>query len=319
MSNELSPSTSLETSKVSIMIALSKAGYNYQKLLQGAEDISFTKDNLQTAGEPLKALRKIKTTLEKLENPHTAAWKAWNEARKSLFDPVEEAINRKTGEFKTVNDAVIKENKEAEDERNRKVSIKTVIANFTLTYSTKIANATTNDELVALQKLLGAEKSRKNVYQEFLPDLFQAVEGLEEAMRKQKEHVKSLEAIKNKIEDAKIAGDDEKIVELLGDLEVVSEKIEETKTGVQELAINQSTAFEPPDAEIILPATAKVRRTTWEWRILDIVLFQRRNPELVELIPNKAKIDAIIRERRENKTLKPIVENGLEIYQQEHL
>lgn len=313
------PSNALELYKARISVELTKAGINYQKLLQAAEDIVFTTENLLTAGEPIAALRKAKTELEKQENPHTAAWKAWNEARGSLVKPIEDTIARKTKEYTAKNNEVVAARNKKLAEDKRKEDIKTAITNFTLEYSTKIAGATTNDELVALQKRIGAEKSRSTFYQEFMPDLFKAVEGLEEALKTQKEHVKGLEAAKALLEKAKEQGDDETVVEMLANLGVIQEKIEETKTEVQEFAINQATAFTPQEPEEVLPAAAKARRTTWEWKITDIALFQRRHPELVELVPNKAKIDAIIKERRESKTLSPVAEDGWEIYKKEHL
>lgn len=318
--NTPAPKTSLEVTKTSLKLALTKAGYNYQKLLQEAEDVVFTKDNLTTAGVPIASLKKARAELDKKVNPHTAAWKEWNEAKASLMEPLDDTIKRKTGEFKKENDAVKAENARIKAEEDRKEGIKTTITNFTLQYSGKIAAATTNDELIALQKLLGAEKSRKNVYQEFMPDLFKAVEGLEEAMRKQKVHIQELGGVEARIEAAKVAGDEEAVVDLLADLGTIQEKIEDTKAEVQEQVINRATAYYPvEDARPAPTPTAKAARTTWAWRVLDIELLQRKHPDLVELVVKKDKIEAIIKERRENKTLKAVKEDGWEVYQIEHL
>lgn len=318
MSDQQMPTLSFTLAKTNINIAITEAGLNYQKLLQEAEDIAFTADNLDADYESLKKLKKVKTLLDKMVNPHTAAWQEWNAANASIYNPVEEVIKRKTEEFKKVRDDVAAENKKKKDEEDRKANIKAAISTFTLDYSTKIANALTNDELVVLQKRIGAEKSRSTYYQEFMPDLFEAVEGLENAMKKQKEHIKGLQALQEAKKEAEKTGDDETLMEILDKEAEITEKIEETRAQVQEQAVDRSIAHEPSGATVVLTSIPKAAKTVWSWEIVDMEAFGKRYPGLVTMTANKQKIDDMIRELKANETIAEGVTHGLKIYKKEH-
>ena len=159
MTDTLQTTPTTDLTKAELQLALSKEGLVYQQLLQECENVTFTKDNLNEDRSCLTNLRKVKSSLEKMENPHTAKWKAWNEARKSLADPVGELLNRKVNEFKKLAEEVAEENRKAEAEKQRKAGILAEIDSFFINQSQAIAAATEPSELVRVEKLIGSHKS----------------------------------------------------------------------------------------------------------------------------------------------------------------
>lgn len=306
--------------KTSIQLELTKAGLNYQNILQGGENIKFSKDSLAAGQAELTPLKQAKKAMDDLENPYTTKWRQWNEAKASLYKPITELLTRKTTELSKLNKEVSDENARLAAAETRKTNIQAAISVFTLEYSTKIASATKTEELVTLQKRIGAEKSRSGFYGEFMPELNQAVEGLEKALKEQKEHVQQLDALQDQKKNAQAQGDEEKLVELLDKESTITAKIDDTRAGVQEQAINRATAFVAPEVARVMPTVkAKATRTVWMWEVVDLDVFAKRHPKMISMSPNKSAIDEMIRDLKASETIVEGVFHGLKIYQKEYL
>jgi predicted nucleic acid-binding Zn-ribbon protein len=293
------PNTSVvSTTKTEILVALGKLGLQYQKLLQAGEDISFTKDTINQDYEPLKKLREVSTAIKDMENPWTEKWSQWNKDRKSLLDPVTALLGTKTAEFTTLANEIKADQLKADNEKKRVADIKAAISSFTLDYSTKIAQATTFEELNTLHMRMGAEKSRKNVYQEFMPDLQEAIVGLEISLKTQKQNIKDLQELEGQKAAALQSGDDEALMGLIEKEEEITSKITETGTTVQEAAISSVSNNEVVEVDSILPTAPKPRRTVLDWEVTDIQLLYKKRPDLAEILPLNEEIDNLAKEIR---------------------
>lgn len=312
-------SNELQVATTEMNLELTKLGFNYQKMLQDAEDITFTKENINQDYAPLKKLREMETAISNLDNPHTKAWSEWNRSRKSILDPVAALTKKKTADFTALANEIKADNAKIAAENLRIANIKLAISNFTLEYSTKIASATTFDELNALHMRIGAEKSRKTAYQEFMPQLLEAVEGLENALKTQKTSIKQLTTLEDEKKEAEQSGNDEKLLELLTQEESITAQIEETKTTVQQGALQSVGKSDIPVADMVLSTAPRARRTVLDWTVTDINLLFKKMPSLVTLTPNSKAIDELAKFHKEGggKDFKEVVFPGLKIYMKE--
>lgn len=287
-----------------------KLGKQYEVLLQQAENLKFDKNNLAAGAEEMKVIRAMETAIKDLENPFTERWKNWNESRKSILDPVANVLKTKAAEYTKLASEVTAERARQEAEKNRIKTIKDTIASFTIEFSGKIAAANDLPTLTNLQMRLGSEKSRKSFYQEFITDFFHECNGLEIALRAQKEKLTKLKELAKAEETA----DDEKLMEIFGQREVIEADIEQTRNDVQEKAINASTRADETIVAESTVETPKARRTSKEWRVDDVKVLLKKRPDLVDFVPNKEKIDAMLKERAKAKVFVEETVDGITFF-----
>jgi len=297
--SETTTPVAIDVTKAELQIALSKEGLQYQQLLQEGENLTFTKDGLVEQGASLKTLRSVQKKLGDIENPYTANWKAWNEARKSLLTPVEELLNRKVNEYKKLALEIEADKKKAEQEKERVSGIKQAIDSFFIAQSQAIAGAKTLGELTAIEKIIGSHKANKARYAEFLPDLVGKAENLTPLIKQQKDNIRKLEAVKEAEAKATESGDDQAVLDAREAQESLQNKFDEVNIKAQEQAVGMATRVETVVVpEVVLPAAPKPRRTTFEWECYDIDLLHKKMPHLVTLTPNKDKLDELVTTKR---------------------
>lgn len=293
--SETTTPVAIDVTKAELQIALSKEGLQYQQLLQEGENLTFTKDGLVEQGASLKTLRSVKTKLDKMVNPHTAKWQAWNSARKSLADPIDELLSRKESEYRKLSLEIEADHKKAEQEKERVFWIKQSIDVFFIAQSQAIAGAKTLGELTAIEKIIGSHKANKARYAEFLPDLVGKAENLTPLIKQQKDNIRKLEAVKEAEAKATESGDDQAVLDAREAQESLQNKFDEVNIKAQEQAVGMATRVETVVVpEVVLPAAPKPRRTTFEWECYDIDLLHKKMPHLVTLTPNKEKLDELL-------------------------
>lgn len=287
-----------------------KIGKQYEVALQHGENVSFDKENLALGYGELEVFRKFKKAIQDLENPWTQKWSEWNAQRKSLLDPVAKIETEKTATYTKLAGEIKAEKDKQDAEILRVQSIKDAIKNFTIEFSGKIAGAEIMSQLAAIQMRIGSEKNRKSFYAEFYEDFVTSCDMLQEALKKQKEHLLLLQKLDKKAETA----DDGELMEIMDKKELITAGIEQNKTDVQESALKASTAPETivPESTIISP---KPKRRVWDYEVTDINLLLRKTPELVSVQPNHEKIKELMRKRLAEKTLVEETVNGLRILQ----
>jgi hypothetical protein len=296
--SETTTPIAIDVTKAELQIALSKEGLQYQQLLQDGENLKFTKDNLVEQGASLKTLRTVQKKLGDIENPYTANWKAWNEARKSLVDPVADVLKRKEAEYRKLALEIEAEKKQEEQEKERVKGIKQAIDSFFIAQSQAIAGAKTLPELTTIEKIIGSHKANKARYSEFLPELVAKAENLTPLIKQQKDNIRKLEAVKEAESKAAESGDDQAVLDAMEAKEALQNKFDEVNIKAQEQAVGMATKADVVVPEVILPSAPKPRRTTFEWECYDLDLLHKKMPHLVTLTPNKEKLDELLTTKR---------------------
>jgi len=284
-----------DLTQAQIILSLSKDGLAYQQLLQDAENIKVTRDNINQERLKVTILRKLKTKIEGLENPHTAAWADWNEKRRSLLTPVKTILAEKEGDVKLIADELAEENRKAEADKQRKAGINQAIDTFFLEQSQAIAAAKTPEELVRIEKLIGSHKANSSRYGEFLPLMVQKASNLTELIKVQKEAIKILTALNRK---EMASGDDAEILELREQQEQIQATLEQTKINVQEAAISMATEADVVEPEVVVADAPKPRRQSWTWDVVNIKETQKKMPAWVILTVDIPKVDEYLRVKK---------------------
>ena len=296
--SETTTPIAIDVTKAELTIALSKEGLQYQQLLQEGENLKFTKDNLVEQGASLKTLRSVQKKLGDIENPYTANWKAWNEARKSLVDPIADLLKRKEAEYRALALEIEADKKKAEQERLRIAGIRESINSFFIAQSQAIAGAKTLEELTGIEKLIGSHKANSSRYAEFLPELVEKASLLTPLIKTQKESIKKLEALKAAENAANEAGDDQAVIDARESQELLTDKIQEMSIKVQEKAIGMATKADVVEPEMVMLQSVAARRSIWTWEVVDIKETQKKMPNFVDLTPNKEKIDEYLKAKK---------------------
>lgn len=289
---------SLEVVKSNINLELSKN--KYQEILQAAENINFTRDNI-TNVEPLKKLRGLLTIIDdvhkKGKEESLRVGRLWDTAKKELKSPIEAVLNRKTEQYTKIATEISQEKKKQDEEQKRVDGITSTIETVVLDFAKKISECKTPEELINVERLINFEKNgaqSKSKYQEFLPELIERLTALNEDVKKQKETVKSLVKLNQEIDAAGDSAD----VELLEKRDEIINTIDEAKITVQEKAITSSTrASMIPVAHTIHP-DVKARRSTWKYEVKDINVTRKKMPAWTEILINETKVEEFLKGKK---------------------
>jgi ribosomal protein S19 len=298
--------------KANIQLELTKSGLIYQFVLQGLENIKFTRDNIEEMRLKLAPGEKLVKQLNDRVNPYKEAWQNDNAAKKSLLTPVEEVLSRKKSELAKIAKEIADENAKIEAEKQKAAAEELAANNFFLSISQQVASAETDFEIVRIEKLIGAH-SAKPLYKE-------KAETLKPIISKQKEHIRKLDALKEQEKKAEQSGDDEKVMQLREQQEAVEAKKSETTEAVQMAAIKTAETPSAIFPEVVGQTTVKAARTYIKWEVTDINELYKKIPELVTLIPNKEAIDLLLSQHREKLAEKKekfieVNSNGLRFYE----
>jgi hypothetical protein len=302
---------SVEVLKGKILLEANAA--NYQKLLQGIEDISFDKNDLKADQPDLVALSAIEKRIKAIKNPHTEAWKQWNKVYADILDPITTGLNGKRNEFAKLAVEIKNEQIKVDNENTRIASIKTTIQNKSIEFSQKIASCENVNELVLIEKNIGSEKNRKNIYQEFTSELIEELDKLRPLITKQKEAIKKLSFLEEKSETSS----DKELMQIEEEKDSVKNEMEFNKTKVQQQVLSQAVSnagYVNVESTVVAP---KAKRTTWEYEIYDFKTFSKYYPEFVKCEANEAAIKLYLRDLKEKKEIRHQTMFGLKIYQKE--
>jgi hypothetical protein len=275
--------TGLELTKAKYSVALA----NYQTVLQAIENISFTKDTLNQDYAPLKTARELLKKIEELrkqrKQPYIDAGKLEDDAAKSLSNPIQEILDRKVAEYTKLANEIKAEAEQVAKEEQRKFSIKMLMESFILLYSQKVAECTTNDQLISIEKLINLETGRKDKYHEFLDQFKVSCEPIRALLKQQKEQVKALATLDKEATIAAENDDDAKAIELLEAKDELTAQIDLNKTLIQEQAIATVGFNSNGDFQLVLPEAPKARRTSWEVELIDSAKALKEVPQLLAL------------------------------------
>lgn len=281
-------STPLPVIKASFDVELSK--HNYHKLLQSLSSITVTRDNV---GEDLtKEGREILRILEDEKDRQAAEPLRWHrnimQVYKEAKEPIEEQVNRILAQKKELALKLRREQEAQFAEQERISRAKSAIISFCNGIATKIAAAKTDKEIVEIEKAIGIEKTKKYLYQEFLPELIAQVDNLRPKIKEQKEAIRLLNEIKKQEAEAAAANDIDTITSIKEKKDRISEEINERAIRIHEAAFEQASSI-----EVVVPEIAESvpsGRSKWRFRVDDIKLLQKKMPHMVLVVPNEEAI-----------------------------
>jgi len=279
---------------------------NYQAALDSFNAWKITTDNTAETQAKIKKVRAFTNTIKeikaKLKAPALAECDYWENAYKEILAPLQTSLTAKEKELQIILDKQAEENKKILLEKARVDGIKGAIDKFLLDTATSIAQCTTTQGIVALEKTIGSHKANDSRYQEFLPELIERANELIPIIKKQKGIIKDLELVEQKKNEA-IAGKDDRALEALQDKEeALKHSLNETKINVQETSINQ--ALKVDNTPQVQTTAVKYRRQSWEWEVKDIKELAKKAPHLVEIVPNVEAIDEWLKTKKADGSLK---------------
>lgn len=296
------------------------AVHKYQEALDALSSFEVTEDTLTQAQEKVKNARKFSKTIEEIKSkgkaPALQECKWWDNAFNSLHSPLTTVISDVEKKINDVAKKVAEENQRKERERLRIEGIKKSIEEFVFEQTRNIASATTDVELVAIEKLIGSHKANKSRYEELLPSLVEKCEELTPLIKKQKEHIRELVEIERKKNEALQKGDDREAMELEEKKESVQSSIEETKIIIQETAIESAlSSTDVIEVKEVL-VTPKPRRTKWEMEIVDEKKAFNSGMLVCEINKEKAKAQLLeVVKQTLSKDQEEMTINGIRYYQ----
>lgn len=281
-----------ELVKASFNIELTRL--NYQATLQSVEDITWTRENIDhdLLATGTFVARKLTEQKELIKRPYIDAGKIIQNEYNEVFNPLNDAISRKANEKKILADKIQKEVDVANAEIARVNGINSAMATFISDITNQITLADNDKMLVAIEMRIGSEIARKNIYQESLPQMKAQCEELKPLIKMQKDYIKKLKEATKSEAEATASGDDDKLIVAKENVEILKGTIEENKLRLQQKAFEQ---VENSGTEVGMPTSVapKPTRRWWTWEVTDVNTLFKKRPELVDLVPNKQKIDEI--------------------------
>jgi len=306
---EYQPGTKLPMVKATFDLESTK--FNYQQLLQNLTAITVNRDNVNE--DLTKDGREVLKALEAEKDRQSAEPLQWHKdimyVYKNAKEPIEKEVTRVLGEKKVLA-GVLKAEQDAQiAEQNRINNAKSAIINFCNGVAVKIAEAKTDDDIVNIEKMIGREKTKHNVYQEFMPDLILQVDGLRPQIKEQKETVRRLQEAIEQEKKAVAENDFVAQANLREQKELLELEIADRGIRIHEKAFEQASTI-----DILVPEIAETvpkGRTNWKWRVDDIKLLQKKMPHLVKLVPDDDAIEILLKVKKADGSLSDKMEEKL--------
>lgn len=303
-----------------------KVRLNYNKMLQGLESMEITPTTLKESYPEFKEADKfIKTITEwrkEQSRPFNDVDALFLEVSKEIIEPISAALFQKKEQVRAASAINAAEIAKAKKEQDRIDTIVKSIGDFINKITVDITLATTDDQIVSIQKRIGAEKSRTGFYQEYLDELKNKCDSLSDTINSQKKKIRELSQFNDAYTQAVKNNDDITATLMMGKIEEKTEELSENSIRLQEQAFTQSLGIS--SAQVGQPeiSVTKGRVHRWLWKVNNMELLHKKNPELTKIVPNEDAINALMKEKREAGEFKDVEEvefNGILFYKQKYL
>jgi len=271
---------------------------------------------LAPARDLIGYLKKVK---DEIKRPHLDANAAAEKAFKDLTDPLTDLATEKHKQKLQVIERVKQEQAKIEAEKQRIKAIKDFMSEFFEANARIISNPkVTVPELVAAEKKIGAQLSRKHFFDELLPEFQEKTTVLRQMIANAKEILAKEEKLAQKIEAETQKGNTEAVEELLLQKEDVGLDLMQTRTEAMAYGTNVKVEAEMTHIPSLAGPTVSPSRRQWTFEITDIKELYKKYPALVELTPNVPAIRAMgAEQRKENVGKTEIILPGIRFYQEE--
>lgn len=313
------PVISQDTVKAQISIALTKQQISVQNMHDEASRLVFSPENIPEISAFLKKLNDADKIIEQTHKdgkaPYLEGGRTWDAGKNSsllLTDEVRKLVKPKFDKLCQEED---RKKREADELKQKQAAILSGIESNVISFSAKIAACTTNEELLGVERLINLEKSESNAkkYGEFHKEAIEKYDSvLKPILKDQKEKIKQQEELKQQLNEA-IANDDiEKIDEINGKLDAVTDEIIDNQVKVQEEAINKASLDFTPMAEEII-ADTKFRRS-YNIEIVDEKEAIKKAKDLIEITINKTAANVVLNTLKDTGAFKDkseVIVNGI--------
>ena len=313
------PVISQDTVKAQISIALTKQQISVQNMHDEASRLVFSPENIPEISAFLKKLNDADKIIEQTHKdgkaPYLEGGRTWDAGKNSsllLTDEVRKLVKPKFDKLCQEED---RKKREADELKQKQAAILSGIESNVISFSAKIAACTTNEELLGVERLINLEKSESNAkkYGEFHKEAIEKYDSvLKPILKDQKEKIKQQEELKQQHNEA-IANDDiEKIDEINGKLDAVTDEIIDNQVKVQEEAINKASLDFTPMAEEII-ADTKFRRS-YNIEIVDEKEAIKKAKDLIEITINKTAANVVLNTLKDTGAFKDkseVIVNGI--------
>lgn len=303
-----------EIVKSKLQIFLTKAEYSIQGLNDTESKLVYNEDNLETIKTFIENCKKAEKIVDdervKLKEPYLQGGRSVDAGAKLLSTELATVKQKANTQYAKLCLEVERKQKEAETERLRIAGIREQMNNFKTTFATKIADAKTSGEIVVIERLFNLETANTKRYGEFIEEFRANCGVIRSYLSAQKARVRELEELELGVKKAAESGSDEQILEIMEKKEDWEAKIAENRVLIQEEAVKQ--ASQPTEsATVILPIIPKGSgRKLWKYEILDEKAANKAG--LMKLVPDDEKIEAILKEKRNNEI--ETTENGIRYF-----
>lgn len=302
-----------------IGIELTKKQLSVQKLQDEADSLEFTEENIPEISAFLAKLNSIDKVTEEthaiLKKPFWDAGKACDAAKNSNLAITSVIRTPVKTKFDKLCSDIERKKKEAADAANKKAAILSGIDNNVITFSSKIAACVTNDELLAVERLINLEKSPSNSakYGEFHAQAIEKYDTvLKPILKDQKDKIKQKEELKKQIEEAEQSNDVVAIDALNEKVDAIDNEIINNSVKVQEAALNSPTIETIPVAEEIFAGT-KYRRS-YNIEIVDEKEALKKAKNLLTIELNKTAANVVLGTLKDTGAFKDVdfvIVNGI--------
>lgn len=263
-------------------LALTSA--SFQKIADEEMLLVYNEDNVSIIKSFIDKTKELKKVIEAThksgKEEALKIGKNWDAAKNSFLAQIDAIVDKPYSKYVNLCQSIAQKQREAEIEKKRVDDIKLGIENNAVNFSMKIAGCETTEQLLAIERTINLEKTRKDKYAEFLQDAIETFNPLNEILKNQKLVVKQAEDLAAQKLAAEASGDDEKLLEVMEKQEANVQQIESNKITVQEKATEQPLRSFASYTPISTP-TVKPKRTTWEWEISDIAITSKKMPSWV--------------------------------------
>lgn len=300
-------------------IALTKKQLSVQKLQDEADALEFTEENIPVISAYLAKIAAIDKSIEETHKdgkaPYLEGGRVWDAAKNSSLATTAAIRNPVKTKFDKLCSEVERKKREAADAKAKQDAILAGIESNVISFSAKIASCVSNEELLAIERLINLEKSPSNAakYGEFHKQAIEKYDTvLKPILKDQKGKIQQQEDLKKKIEEAEKANDVEKIDELTEKADALSNEIIQNQVKVQEMAITNATVEFTPVAEEVFADTKSRRSYTIE--IADEKEALKKAKDLLEITINKDAANVVLKTLKDTNAFKDkpdVVLNGI--------
>lgn len=292
---------------------------DWQTLFDVAKKIKVEKETIGVNYSNSLKLRELHVYLRNKQKQEDEPDKARIKARKEGYDnyckPIEEILQALDPEFHLINAQIMEEEKDIESMIEKANEIRTRHIDFVNDIVHQISAAPDAKDLTRIQYLVGSEKSRTSYYGNYFPNIEESCNELLQLIESRKGILKENAKTQKAYDKAIEKGDQVLAVELKELMEYNDRVVKENAQTIAESAYKKVAEISMQNSDLE-SAAIKPRQRRWSYRIEDIELLHRKNPELVIIEPNAKAIGQVVKEKSKDMADGEEFEmNGLIVYQ----